>query len=176
MEAIMGTKPDELSLSELYGEINERMGKVDKFVTVSSDIYKTPVDYGCGQKLAMMEVHTLSMIGYHPGIITAEIREKFGGYHSLSAISQNVAKLLRKELVYQVKKEDNDKNKHLYLTEQGEKIHLSHIQYDIANANKMMNSLLQHVTLDELNVFFRVIDAWSNLYIGYKQSLKQHDK
>lgn len=151
------------SLNETYLRINEHMSKVHRFIALEHVSFKTLIDYGCGPAIAMMEVHTLSEIATHPGITTSEIRGLWGNRPSLSAMSQNVNKLLKKGLIYQKKFENDDKRKALYTTALGEELHRAHVRYDIADEEMTMGYLRQYATEDEIKAFFKVVDLWVNM-------------
>lgn len=77
-----------------------------------------------GASLFKAEVHIVEMIGDHPGISATDIAHRLGV--TKGAISQIVAKLLKKDLVERHAAEGNSRVHELYLTPRGIEVHKQH--------------------------------------------------
>ena len=104
------------------------MDDVYRFVMCSMDNYNTVHDYGTGEMLNMVEIHTLSMIAEQPGLRVTDIAKLWN--RTLGAASKNVSKLCAKGLVEKKKLPGNDKTIHLYPTDKGLEIAALHHRYD----------------------------------------------
>lgn len=149
-------------LNEAYDEINQRMNIAYRFITGGYQYYKRPIDYGFDISLGMQDVHTLSVIATNPGVTTADIRRLWNNGPTLSAVSQKVNRLLKSGLIEQRRIENDGKSKSLYTTPLGEALHQAHIRYDLQNVEEIMHYLRAHVSEDELDIFFKVMQVWNN--------------
>ncbi|MDU2065146.1 MAG: MarR family transcriptional regulator [Sporomusaceae bacterium] len=78
---------------------------------------KQPNKFGTDQLLYSSEIHTLEMIGKHPGITVTELADRQG--ISKSALPKLVHKLIQKDLIYRYQETGNKKNILLELTDKG---------------------------------------------------------
>lgn len=78
---------------------------------------KQPNKFGTDKLLYASEIHTLEMIGKHPGITVTELADRQG--ISKSALPKIVHKLIQKDLIYRYQETDNKKNILLELTDKG---------------------------------------------------------
>jgi DNA-binding MarR family transcriptional regulator len=78
---------------------------------------KQPKKFGIDRLLYPSEIHTLEMIGKHPGITVTELADRQG--ISKSALPKIIHKLLQKDLVYRYQETGNKKNIFLELTDKG---------------------------------------------------------
>lgn len=65
-----------------------------RFVITIMEHMKKPHDYGTGEILNMVEMHTISMIAETPGLCVSDIAQKWN--RTLSAASRNVDRLYNK--------------------------------------------------------------------------------
>lgn len=78
---------------------------------------KHPNNFGTDRLLYSSEIHTLEMIGKHPGITVTELADRQG--ISKSALPKLIHKLIEKDLVYRYQETGNKKNVLLELTDKG---------------------------------------------------------
>ena len=78
---------------------------------------KQPNKFGTDRLLYSSEIHTLEMIGKHPGITVTELADRQG--ISKSALPKLIYKLNQKNLVYRYQETGNKKNVLLKLTDKG---------------------------------------------------------
>jgi len=102
-----------------------KAAKIDEFtatflriINKFKELEKIPIDHGTGDLLYASEINTLEIIGKYPGISMTELAGKRGV--TKGAVSQVVAKLVKKQLVVKNSVPDNDKALALGLTEAGE--------------------------------------------------------
>ena len=100
----------------------------DRYQQVGQDYYKELRDYGTGELYTSTEVHMVTRIEENPGITASKIAEET--LRTKSAVSQMIAKLEAKELVYRKKDPNNGKQHFLYVTEKGNQLSLCHKAYD----------------------------------------------
>ena len=103
----------------------------DQYQQVAQNYYKELHDYGTGELYTSTEVHMISRIEENPGITAAKIAETT--YRTKSAVSQMLAKLEGKGLIYKEKDPNNGKQQFLYVTPKGKHLSLCHKAYDEKN-------------------------------------------
>ncbi|MFR5876580.1 MAG: MarR family winged helix-turn-helix transcriptional regulator [Eubacterium sp.] len=141
---------------------NEKMNKLIKeidslytFVMDSYDVYAQARDYGNGEKMNMAEIHTLTLIADNPGITVSGVSKMWN--RTMSAASQNINKLCKKDLLEKRKEKGNDKTIHLYVTDEGQQLSDMHKAYDEKELEITAKKLLEHHSLEELNSALNVI-------------------
>ncbi|MBE6828751.1 MarR family transcriptional regulator [Clostridium sp. KNHs216] len=163
----MATKDQREDLDRLYRELNARADKLYKFVLLYSDYIHAQRDYGTGQKIGMIDVHTLTYIEENPGTTITELAKDWN--KTKGAISQTVKRLVESGLVTRKMKENNSKTVLLYATEEGTRLSIAHKMYDLADIAQTTEELMMKCTPEEIDTFYKVIDV----YIGL---LKQDEK
>lgn len=137
--------------------LTESMEHVYTFVSDSYDMYSAARDYGNGDKMNMAQIHTLSLIADNPGISVSGVSKMWN--RTLSAASQNINKLVKKNLIEKKKENGNHKTIHLYVTESGQKLSDMHKAYDRKELTKVAEVLLKTHTMDELKTALKVIET-----------------
>lgn len=132
------------------------------FVSVCSAYMREPRDYGTGEKISMAEVHILTQIDDHPGIIVSQIDSLWG--RSRSAASQIVKKLKKKGYIEKKKTAGNDKNVHLFPTSRGHELSEAHKKYDIEVLSEAMEDLRKTCTEEEIAAFYKVAGEYAKLF------------
>lgn len=121
---------------------------------------KQPKKFGTDNILYASEIHTIEMIGNHPGITITELAERQG--ISKSALPKLIHKLVQKDLVYRYQEADNKKNILLALTSKGKIAFDQHFKFHQAfdtGIMKKINSLnaeeyfFLHDMLEELEQY-----------------------
>lgn len=137
--------------------LTESMERVYTFVADSYDMYSVARDYGNGDKMNMAEIHTLSLIADNPGISVSGVSKMWN--RTPSAASQNINKLVKKNLIEKKKENGDRKTIHLYVTESGQKLSDMHKAYDRKELTEIAKALLQTHTFDELQTALQVIET-----------------
>lgn len=149
------------SVNDIFQRLNDKANLLYKFAMLYDDYAAENKDYGTGELINMVEVHTLSAIEDHPGINVSELALMWN--RTKGAISQTVTKLENKGYIMRRKQEGNAKTVLLYPTEKGVKLSQAHKLYDSVEVSKTMNELLlAGSTMDEIDAFFSVVAK----YIG----------
>ena len=121
-----------------------------------SDYVAQNQDYGTGELVNMVEVHTLTAIEDNPGINVSELALMWN--RTNGAISQTVTKLEKKGYIERRKMEGNAKVVLLFPSEKGVRLSQAHKFYDSVEVSKTMNELLlSGCTIEEIDAFFRVV-------------------
>ena len=100
--------------------MKQRKKMLESFFRLSRkflEAMKQPNKFGTDTLLYSSEIHTLEMIGKHPGITVTELAERQG--ISKSALPKLIHKLIQKGLVYRYQETGNKKNILLELTDNG---------------------------------------------------------
>ncbi|WP_312423457.1 MarR family transcriptional regulator [Anaerospora hongkongensis] len=88
---------------------------------------KHPNNFGTDRLLYSSEIHTLEMIGKHPGITVTELADRQG--ISKSALPKLINKLIEKDLAYRYQETGNKKNVLLELTDKGRLAVQNHFKF-----------------------------------------------
>lgn len=145
-------------LDDNYKKLNYRADKIYEFVLNYHEYMYTQRNYGSNRIFNMMEIHTLTLIQDNPEINITKLSKMWG--KSKSAVSQTVKKLVQGNYVYKIKKENNEKEILLKVTESGEQLSYAHKAYDLADITQTMGSLLLKCTEEEIDAFYKVIDEY----------------
>ncbi len=144
------------SMNDIFQKLNDKANLLYKFVMLYSDYVAENQDYGTGELINMVEVHTLTAIEDNPGINVSELALMWN--RTKGAISQTVTKLEKKGYIERRKQEGNAKTVMLFPTEKGVRLSQAHKRYDSVEVSKTMNELLRAgCTMEEIDAFFSVI-------------------
>lgn len=144
-----------------YKELSKLLDPMYDFVLAFSNYYNTRRDYGFGPELTMIEVHILTQISDNPSITVTELAKTW--HRSTSAISQTVRKLMKQDLVYRKNSKTNGKIFHLYTSDLGDKLALSHKKYDNIDILKTRKELLKEYSVDDLVAFDNICESYTKL-------------
>jgi DNA-binding MarR family transcriptional regulator len=144
-----------------YYELDEKANIIYKFVMIYSDYIKTARDYGTGEIINMMEVHTLTVIEENPGITVTEVALEWN--RTKGAVSQILSKLEKRGLIIRKKEAGNAKTVHLYVTDKGKILSNAHKDYDIKELTWADKTLHKSFTTEEINAFYTVMQKYTEL-------------
>lgn len=126
---------------------------------------KIPIDHGTGDLLYASEVNTLEIIGEIPGINLTQLAEKKGV--TKSAVSQIVAKLVKKKLVTKKQSPDHEKVFFMELTESGKIVFENHekfhAKYDTPMITKLMS--MDDKQFDQVTEVFGMLESTIDTYL-----------
>lgn len=145
-------------VDQTFQVLNDRHNVIYGFVMRYNDYIYAEHDYGNGDPLTMIEVHTLTYIEDHPGTTVTELTEYW--HKTKGAISQIVSRLEALGLVKKTKKEGNAKNVCLYVTECGFHTSRAHKLYDTLDITKTLNEIQKVCTPAEIDTFYKVISVY----------------
>lgn len=144
-------------LTSNYVDYLEVTTQLYTYVMESMDIYNKPHNYGEGQELSMVEMHTLSMIADNPGLCVTDVAKMWN--RTLGAATKNINKLQKKGYVIKKKEPGNNKSIHLFLTEEGLHLDQLHKKYDQLENEKSIKFLMERHTTEELLAFKKVLES-----------------
>lgn len=144
-----------------YHELDTKANIIYKFVMTYSDYMKTSRDYGTGDIINMVELHTLTVIEENPGITVTEVALEWN--RTKGAVSQIIAKLEKRGFIIRKKEEGNSKNVHLYATDSGEILSKAHKAYDIKELTWAYETLHNNFTTEEIETFYNVMQQYTQL-------------
>jgi len=146
-----------------YRRLSSRADALYQFVMLYNEYIHAARDYGTGELISMVEVHTLTMIADQPGITVNELAKQWR--RTKGAVSQNVTKLDNKGLISRQRSEKDSRHVHLYVTEKGQQLSDLHKEYDVDDVIKTQNNLLKKCTEEELAAFYKVLEIYNELCI-----------
>ncbi|EOO11710.1 MarR family winged helix-turn-helix transcriptional regulator [Bacillus mycoides] len=144
-----------------YHELDAKANIIYKFVMTYNDYIKTARDYGTGEIITMVEVHTLTVIEENPGITVTDVA--LGWNRTKGAVSQIITKLEKRGLIIRKKEAGNAKTVHLYVTDKGNLLSKAHKDYDIKELTWADKTLRKSFTTEEINVFYKVMQKYTEL-------------
>lgn len=128
-----------------------------RFALLVMDVMKQPRDYGTGELLNMVEIHTISMIAAEPGLCVSDIARKWN--RTLGAASRNVDRLVSKGYVTKQKMAGNDKTVHLYVTPLGSRLAEAHSRFDREMAARYFRTARKSCSMEDLEKFHTVLQT-----------------
>lgn len=128
-----------------------------QLIADSMSYMKKPRDYGTGEPLNMVEMHTLLLIVDCPGICITDVSKRWG--NTLGAASRNVNRLWNKGYVRKEKLPGNDKNIHLFATDKGRVFAEMHKEYDKEEVRRQAAHILSCHSPEEFATFLSVLDS-----------------
>ena len=149
-------------IDRVYAQLSPRADLVYSFVTVYNSYINELRDYGTGLMINMVEVHTLTMIADNPGITVNELSKMWN--RTKVAVSQNVAKLEKKGLIFRQRSEEDARQVHIYATEEGEKLSTAHKLFDNMDIMQTQRDLLQECTIEDVDAFYKVLNVYLKLF------------
>lgn len=138
------------------------MEEVYTFTEVAMEALRHPHDYGTGELLSMVEMHTLERIAETPGMRVSDVARLWN--RTLGAASRNVDRLQSKGLVDKVKLPDNQKNVRVYPTEKGRELCRLHRTYDRRELDELARTMLEKYSVEELETFYRVLHSLREVF------------
>ena len=109
-------------LADIMEQFVRLMNKFNRFE-------KSPMDFGVAEMLFPSEIHTIEAIGKSHWINVTQLAENLGV--TKGAVSQMIAKLVRKKFVEKVKIPPNGKETFLELTDKGNKALTGHAKFHL---------------------------------------------
>lgn len=158
----MDTPMNKQLIDQTYAELKKNADKLYEFVMVYHDYIYQAKDYGNGDMIKMVEVHTLTMIEDNPGITVSELAKLWG--RSKGTVSVNVGHLEERGYICRCKKKNNAKVMHLYPTKKGVELSTLHKVYDNLDILQTQADLLKTCTNQELDCFYKVLTAYLELF------------
>lgn len=150
------------SVNNIFQQLNDRANLLYKFAMLYSDYVAENQDYGTGDLISMVEVHTLTAIEDNPGISVTELALMWN--RTKGAISQTVTKLEKKGYVIRKKHTGKAKTVLLVPTESGIRLSRAHKMHDSVEVSKAMNDLLlAGCTVEEIDAFFHVVTKYISI-------------
>lgn len=141
-----------------------------RFVSLYQDYMNQTRDYGDGVQHSMVEMHILAIICDEPGITVGQVAQQWG--RTKGAASQNVTKLEKRGLLVRAKHLSNAREVHLYPTKEGQALAALHAAYDSRTEKRFADQLLARCTMEELEMFDRVLQVYSDVLEEYLASLR----
>ena len=154
----MSMKDHDLT-EDMVTKLLENSNKRYDFVEAYNQYIKIARDYGTGETINMVEVHTLTLIADQPGIMAKDVALMWN--RTKGAVSQTLAKLEKRGLIERRKEDGNAKNIHLYVTAAGQKLSDAHHKYDLSHLLLTDTAVSNACTNEEMETFYKVLNAYT---------------
>ena len=145
-----------------YELLTKRVDDLYTFAVRFLKYMNQPRDYLAEAKITPAEAQVVTMIYNHPGITITEAADN--RCSTTGAISQIVSKLVKRGLVLRKKEDNNAKNVHLYLTENGVFLAAAHKNYNLLHMSQINQGPIGDCSLEEIDTFYRILNMLSELY------------
>ena len=148
---------ENVSVDHILSHLFQKSDLLYKFVMIYKDYIFQPRDYGTGELVTSMEAHVTSYI------------DELAAYWSRTNgfISQILKKLEEKGFIIRTRSPQNAKRVLLYTTEKGKAFSYAHKRFDALNVSISMQRLLQSCSMEEVDAFYKVMDAYCDLFLKY---------
>ena len=143
-------------------EWSEKAKILYTFLNLMDGYASNPKDYGTGEKINMVEMHTLAAIYDDPGITVTALAAQTK--KTKAAVSQIITKLENRGMLVRTKHRDNGKISVMTITPKGYELCRAHIKYDAADEAETLEALMQSVSMDEIRTFYKVLEAYNGLF------------
>ena len=179
---------ENVPVDHILSHLFQKSDLLYKFVMIYKDYIFQPRDYGTGELVTSMEAHVTSYIDEHPGAAPSELAAYWSRTNGF--ISQILKKLEEKGFIEKETAADNKKHVNLlltdsanelirtrspqnakrvllYTTEKGKAFSYAHKRFDALNVSISMQRLLQSCSMEEVDAFYKVMDAYCDLFLKY---------
>jgi DNA-binding MarR family transcriptional regulator len=140
-----------------------------RIINKVKELEKVAIDHGTGDLLYASEINTLEIVGKFPGINLTQIARKRGV--TKGAVSQIVAKLVKKGLVVKKQALDNGKTVLLELTDKGVIAFQNHEKFH-AKYDSPMIAKLNGMSVEQLDLVAGTFEMLENTINRYLKDLK----
>jgi len=141
----MNKRPKYLNLIEKFTRMTNKFNQIEKGAR----------NYGADILLYPSEIHLIQSIGKNPGIIATVLAQKQG--ISKAAISQQLKKLEKKNLISRFKESSNDKTVRVKLKIKGEVAFKGHENFHSAMDSVLIQKI-NELPPDYINAFENLLD------------------
>lgn len=148
------------SISQISDIFVQKSKLIYKFVALYNRYAGISRDYGTGDEVTMSEAHTLEAISDFPGITITELSKMQN--KTTGAVAQIITKLDKRGYLIRRPHETNKKKVCYYLSEAGQKLADCHEKFDVTKFTALIAALLEEYSLEELDLFFRIIDSYNH--------------
>jgi DNA-binding MarR family transcriptional regulator len=152
----------EIGIGKIFEELHYRGDLKFRFVALWGRSVTQKKDYGTGESISMLDAHILKQICERPGISSSELVHDWG--RTRGAICQIVTRLEDAGYLQRQPLENNAKTIALLPTEKGRELTEYHKRYDVLQTSKLINELLEHCTMEEINGYFKVLEYQIKCY------------
>lgn len=150
-----------LDNQQLFDMLNDKANIIYRFVMLYADYVKQTRDYGTGEKISMVEVHTLTNIEENPGITASEVAHMWN--RTKGAISQTLSKLEKKGFIERRKRAESGRHIYLYATPKGIALSKAHKEYDIKDLLWINQKMREIFSEKEIEIFYKVLQYYIKL-------------
>lgn len=132
-------------------------------------LQKSPVDLGAGDRFNGAQIHMLEAIGKGRGKTVTELSHYF--MVTKGAVSQIVSRLHARGFVAKTKREGNDKEIILELTDNGQRAFWRHETYNAATV-AAVSHLMNKYSQAEIQAFLNILNDVDKMLLGFVAEAK----
>lgn len=156
----------EEDLNQSFDFLNQRMTIIYQFVLAYNEYLNTRHSYLPDYALTTLEAHLLTDICDYPDSTVTSLANAWN--RSVSATSQTVGKLIKKDLVTRENSTKNAKIFYLRPTSKGIEISNAHKRYDVLDTIRTYKTLLHSLSTEELKAMHISLRAFTELLLKNK--------
>ena len=144
-----------------YNRLNSSALELYEFVMRYNKYIYQARDYGNGDEIRMVEVHTLAMIEDNPGISVSELAKRWK--RTKGTVSVNIGALEKRGYIRREKDPENARVARLYPTQKGRELSTMHKMYDNREIVETRKRLREGCTQEELDAFYKAVHLYLDL-------------
>ena len=145
---------DGIPISQIYTLFSQKNDLLHRFASLQNGYSAIPHEFGSAFPLSMAEIHTLKNIEDTPGVTVTELAAS--GRKTKGAVSQIVKKLEKRGYVFRKRYPVDGKRALLHASEEGRRLCRHYKRRDLANLKSILDGLLKHCDMAEVDAFFKV--------------------
>ncbi len=123
--------------------------------------YKTPADYGTGEKYTPLEAHFITRIYFRPGITVKDMA--ILSKRTKSAVSQTVTKLVARGVLRVEPHPTDARQIKLFVTPKGEELSRAHIEHDNVDYGVLLDRLIETYGFEAVESYIKILKFMSDL-------------
>lgn len=155
---------ENVSVDHILSHLFQKSDLLYKFVMIYKDYIFQPRDYGTGELVTSMEAHVTSYIDEHPGAAPSELAAYWSRTNGfISQILKSWKKRIYHPHPFPTKRQARPAVHH----RKGKAFSYAHKRFDALNVSISMQRLLQSCSMEEVDAFYKVMDAYCDLFLKY---------
>ncbi|MBQ8603344.1 MAG: MarR family transcriptional regulator [Oscillospiraceae bacterium] len=123
--------------------------------------YRTPFDYGTGEKYTPLEAHFVNRVYFHPGITIKDMA--ILSKRTKSAVSQMASKLVAKDVLRFEPHPTDARQIKLYVTPKGDELCKAHMRHDNESYGAVLKQLIDTYGFKAVESYLEILQFMSEL-------------
>lgn len=140
--------------ASVFDHLEEKVDIIFRYNMLMNQYQSLPRDYGLGNYMSEVDIHSLSFIERHPGMTAKDLAQMT--YRTKGTISLMLSRLEADGFIEQRVNEKNLRERKLFLTAKGKFVCEQHSAYDRRVTINYLTEVSKHCTPEEIEGYFKV--------------------